>query len=304
MEKAHGRMLVTGAAGGVEVSASILPEPFPKALSRHPQGRKSTVCEPVRAPSLVSYKRNCNKPASCSCGRWSMRGEMENGTAKYVRLGCKAWTCLRCGPKKARRVRHGIIEQAQKLDLRRFLTLTLDPRKCTAEESIEHIRDAWRKFRVSLQRHLGRSVSFIAVVEMQKNGYAHLHVLIGHYVRQQWISAAWSAVGGGRMVDIRQVDIQRISAYVSKYMSKEMLLNHRAAKYRRYTTSRDIKLFEKAKSTVWKLIKMPISTLALLFGPRMMEENWAEDGVLEQFSTFSAPKPPPRPAIYAQMNLI
>ncbi|MDD5261330.1 MAG: hypothetical protein PHD76_05715 [Methylacidiphilales bacterium] len=284
-------MQVAGVSGGLEVSASSLLEPFSKDLSRHQRGVQSMVCEPVRAPSLDSLKRNCNKGLKCSCGKWSMRGVLENGTTKYVRLGCKGWTCSRCGPKKATRVRHGIIQQATKQDLRRFLTLTLDPRNCKAAESIPYIREVWRKFRVSLQRRLGKSVTFIAVIELQQSGYAHLHILIGQYVSQAWLSAAWDAVGGGRIVFIKQADIHRISAYVSKYLTKELLLAHNGGKYRRYTTSRDIKLFEKVKNSAWTVIKIPIPALARFFKLNEQQVIRADDGILESFTIFEGVTP-------------
>jgi hypothetical protein len=139
------------------------------------------------------------------------------GKTKYIRLGCKAWVCPRCGPRKARRLRHAIVQGAVKKDLRRLLTLTLDPATCTAGQSVAYVRRCSNKFRTSLKRRAGKSITYIAVVEMQKSGYAHLHVLVDRYLPQAWIGQAWRSVGGGRIVDIRQVDIQRVSAYLSKY---------------------------------------------------------------------------------------
>lgn len=235
------------------------------------------------SPSLDSIQRNRNK----SCGRWSLQGRVqEKGKDHfhYVRLGCKRWDCPRCGPRKARRVRKAIIDRASALNLRRFLTLTLDPRKCTASESATYIKKCWTKFRTYLKRKHGH-VTFIAIIEFQKNGYAHYHILVSHYLRQEWVSQAWQAVGGGRIVNVKQVDIQRVAPYVSKYLSKELLIGGFRRKQRRYTTSRDVSLFVKQPSGKWKLLKVPIELLLLLapvFGP----EERDEDGSLRGFKTF------------------
>ena len=82
--------------------------------------------------------------------------------------------------------------------LTRLMTLTLDPQKCAAEDSVAYLRKCFSKFRVSLLRRYDKTLSFIAVVELQKSGMAHLHVLIGIYIDQDWISQAWQRVGGGR----------------------------------------------------------------------------------------------------------
>jgi hypothetical protein len=37
------------------------------------------------------------------------------------------------------------------------------------------------------------------------------HVLLSKYIPQQWISDSWSALGGGEIVHIKQVDVHRIS---------------------------------------------------------------------------------------------
>jgi len=143
----------------------------------------------------------------------------------HARLGCKAWACSRCGPRKARRLRHAITKWAVQKNLSRFLTLTLNPRACSPEESVEYIRACWNKFRTYLKRRFGVRVSFILVLELQRSGYAHFHILLNRYIEQAWISEAWQAVGGGKMVWIRQADVHRIPAYLSKYLTKELFLS-------------------------------------------------------------------------------
>lgn len=215
---------------------------------------------PPPSSSLDSKKHNRNS----FCGRWSLRGHIREGKQEhwhYGRLGCKRWICPRCGPQKAKRLRRAIITTAQGKDLSRVLTLTLDPSSCSPEQSIAYIRQCWNKFRTSLKRHSGLSISFITILELQRSGYAHLHILIDRYIAQHWISTAWQAVGGGQIVDIRRVDIHRVAPYLSKYLTKALLLADFKQRVRRYTTSRDIVLFVRSNTGTWALLKAPIEFL-------------------------------------------
>jgi hypothetical protein len=144
-------------------------------------------------------------------------------------------------------------------------TLTLDPKKLTADEgkhTDRYIRKCWRKFRVALAREFG-SLHFVGVLEFQKNGNAHLHVLFSRYIPQAWLSEAWQANGGGKHVDIRFVDVHRVSAYLCVYLVGEKvahtleLLPKRA---RIFTTSRSIVLWGKKKASGWWLRREGIET--------------------------------------------
>jgi len=233
-------------------------------------------------PLLDSYKNNRNS----FCGKWSVAGEIEDKGKKYkhvARLGCKCWCCPVCGPRRARRLRHGIIKAATEHCLTRFLTLTLDHSHCTAENSAVYLRECWRKLRTYTKRRYGQTIDFIAVIEFQINGYAHLHVLVDRYIPQPWIKNAWQAIGGGPVVDIRQVDIHRISAYLSKYLTKDIFLSHYPHGTRRYSTSRGIRLFERVKKGLWQLIKNSVDNLRPPSGIPVAEEKRDTDGGLQWF---------------------
>ena len=280
METAYGSDRYVKGSGGQ--GFTCLPEPSFKDLSRHPQGESVRATAPVVAPSLVPIKNNRNKQP-CYCGRMSLMGIADEHKGKVLRLGCKTWRCPSCGPKKAKRVRWGIVQQATAKNLCRFLTLTLNPNACSPEESISYIKNTWSKFRVLLQRNIGKSITFISVIEFQKNGYAHLHVLVDRYLHWQWVKRAWQAVGGGQVVDIRQVDVQHVAAYVSKYLTKEMILGRNDQKYRRYTTSRDIRLFEKPEKGAWVMVKTPIEMLFIRYIRFILDENHDDSGALTDF---------------------
>lgn len=231
---------------------------------------------------LDSYKHNRNN----FCGKWSVVGQVDDNGRKYrhiVRLGCKRWTCPVCGPKKAKRLRHAIIQAATRNEMKRFLTLTLDPRHCTAEESVSYIKDCWSKFRVYLNRLNKESIDFIWILERQKSGYAHLHILVDRFIPFLWIQESWQAVGGGKFVNIKKVDIHRVSAYLSKYLTKDIILADYRPGTRRYSTSRSIKLFERVKKGLWELVKQSIDDMRLPAGSPITEIKCDDNGVLQSF---------------------
>ncbi len=98
--------------------------------------------------------------------------------------------------------------------------------------------------RVSLARKVGESVDYVGVLEFHKDGVAHLHLLLNQFIKQDWLSDAWSGV----VVDIRLVDIHRVTTYLSVYLAGDKvkhtleLLPKRA---RIFTTSRSIVLWAK-----------------------------------------------------------
>jgi hypothetical protein len=179
-----------------------------------------------------------------------------------------------------------IAAAAEDHGLNRFLTLTVDPRKCAkVEDPVAYIRGVWRKFRVYLARKHGKSVEFIAVLEAHKSGMPHLHVLLDRYIKQSWISAAWDALGGGRIADIRYVaDLEKIGWYLGKYLSKDMLLGHRPG-VRRYTTSRGVKLNPKLEDTGWHQAPAPIEQLVQVAGPAASDVVHDARGAVKSFTT-------------------
>ena len=118
--------------------------------------------------------------------------------------------------------------------------------------------------RVLLMRKFGKTLPFVGVLEFQKNGNAHLHLLVGQYIPQAWLSYAWQSIGGGRYVDIRFVDVHRVAAYLSKYLTGDKiehtlrLLPRRA---RIFTTARCIVLWGKKEKSGWRLRRADIGVL-------------------------------------------
>jgi hypothetical protein len=109
----------------------------------------------------------------------------------------------------------------------------------------------------------GKSVDFVGVLEFQENGNAHLHVLLGKYIKQEWLSVAWQSIGGGEIVDIRPVDVHRVSAYLSVYLTGNKVahtLKLLPMRARIFTTSRSIRLWPKKEKRGWWLRREGIET--------------------------------------------
>lgn len=181
------------------------------------------------------------------CRHWSFFYENQDGDEAPFR--CGEWDCYCCGY----RMRMNLVEEIEALvrerpEMRRFLTLTLDPKKLPSvvrrnqELTVQYLMETWRKFRVYIRRKYG-DFSFVWVKEQgEESGHWHLHVLVSRYMDQGWISEAWSAVGGGGVVDIRRVArCEKVAHYLGKYLTKNALSGFPDGS-RRYGTSQDISL--------------------------------------------------------------
>ena len=232
----------------------------------------------------IQINRNKELGRGKHCGRFTIRGQVPNSRAtRFHRVNCKCWKCSYCAPRRAKRIKHAIRETAERLQLRRFVTLTLNPSRIEGDP-VRYVNGAFAKLRVYLQRHYGVSPQYIRVLEFQKNGNPHFHILIDRYIEIEWIRNAWVAVGGGYMVDIRFVDVHRISHYLSKYLTKELLMSA-PLRSRRVTTSRGIKLLEKTpKETTWTLVKVPIWVLVRIYARDVIAWSLDADEVLESFT--------------------
>lgn len=137
----------------------------------------------------------------------------------------------------------------------------MDPKKLGAvsnKMAVKHLRECFNKFRIYLKRQYGGAPSYICVLEFTQAGRPHLHILFDRYISQKWISSTWDRLGGGRIVFIKQVTVQKVSSYLSKYLTKELLLSAPKGT-RRITTARSIKLFPKFESGIaWELLKQSI----------------------------------------------
>lgn len=220
------------------------------------------------------------------CGRYSVTGHREGTPTSEVvvgRVNCKCWACEYCGPRRARVYKRSIRLAAEKHGLQRFVTLTLDPSKIEGSP-VAYLNAVFAKFRVYLKRKCGVAPKYIRVLEFQKNGNPHLHILIDRFIEWQWIKAAWAAVGGGRFVNVKFVDVHHVSRYLSKYLSKELLLSA-PLWCRRVTCARGIQLLPKSAGE-WSYVLKAITLLwrtYLLWGAFISEATPDEEGLLDSF---------------------
>jgi hypothetical protein len=141
-----------------------------------------------------------------------------------------------------------------------------------------------------------KSVDFVGVLEFQENGNAHLHVLLGKYIKQEWLSIAWQSIGGGEIVDIRPVDVHRVSAYLSVYLTGDKVahtLKLLPMRARIFTTSRSIRLWPKKEKRGWWLRR---ANLEVFFDAAVNPSNVRFEAVedlkpfrLELLSYFESP---------------
>ena len=217
--------------------------------------------------SLVLGKNDCNSqesesPGGSKGGRYDCREVYRNMRHRAVTqrdgedelpeapFRCGQWDCYCCGY----RMRMNLVEEVERVardrpEMRRFMTLTLDPKKLPPEargddkKRVGYLMETWRKFRVYIQREYG-DFSFIWVKERgeENEKHWHLHIIVSRYLDQGWISEAWSAIGGGEVVDIRRVDrCEKVAHYLGKYLTKNALSEF-PEDVQRYNASEDIEL--------------------------------------------------------------
>jgi len=242
--------------------------------------------EAATPSSLDQIQTNRNKRLGRGkhCGRFSVRGRIPNSPeTRFFRVNCKSWNCSYCGPRRAKRYKHAIRVTAEAYQLRRFLTLTLDPSKIEGDP-VQYLNRIFAMLRVYLARKYKTPIQYIRVLEFQKNGNPHLHILIDRYIELDWIRKAWVAVGGGFEVKIFLVDVHRVSRCLSKYLTKDLLMSA-PARSRRVTTSRGIKLLQKTPTeTTWTLVKVSISRLFEAYGRAVSGVWFDQDQMLESFT--------------------
>ena len=148
--------------------------------------------------------------------------------AKFKRIPCNSWTCPDCSIKKALVIKYYFREVIELNKLKYFLTLTLDPTKIPAEykdNTHKYITKIFNHFLTILRRNKEiksqQKLKYVWVIEFQKNGNAHMHILLNNYLNIRTVRKLWQHVGGGIQMKIEKVDsLAGISNYISDYIVK------------------------------------------------------------------------------------
>jgi len=191
----------------------------------------------------------------------------EAGKSSARILQCRRWSCPLCQPDRQRQlVAKGISGHPN-----RFITLTVNPAVGTDPVHRAHLLvDAFRKVRRAAMREFKlKHFEFLAVLEAQKSGEPHLHVLARfRWIDQAWLSEQMRLHIGAPICDVRKItSTAQAAGYVAKYCGKEPI---RFGTLKRYWSSRGY------ESGRW-LAERPISDGP----PRWERRNQSLDGWLE-----------------------
>ena len=169
--------------------------------------------------------------------------ELEAEDGETADFRCNSWDCYCC----AHRMRMNLVEDLDRLiaerpELRRFLTLTLNPETAPESQEDQHryLTERFNALRTELNDEYD-GLSYVWVREEGDGGNPHLHLLVDRYVPQQKLSVMSKRVGLGEVVDIRRVEARNAAKYLTKYLTKGSLWNLPKGA-RRYGSSADIEL--------------------------------------------------------------
>lgn len=107
------------------------------------------------------------------------------------------------------------------------MELTIDPKKTMRySDGFYLLKKGWNRLHSWLRRRYG-DFPYFQVMEIQKSGRPHLHVLISgiHWIDHAELSDVWSSYGCGEIVYLKAVDSEnqiRMSSYVLKYVNKTL----------------------------------------------------------------------------------
>jgi hypothetical protein len=214
-------------------------------------------------------------------------------TNTYIQIGCNTYSCPICGPKKIARFKRAIQAWMKMNRVNRIWTITATSEIGTPETHWKIMKEAWSKTIKDIRRlkkFSKKPVRYIAIREMHKSGYVHMHILVSHYIRVELIQGLYDAhfrkvafslalkmeTAGVepaainkiwetlRREKITNVHMERvfaprgISNYMAKYLTKA--IQHNTELYKQRYTKSAGKLFPvKKKTGEWEfLFDIPI----------------------------------------------
>ena len=221
--------------------------------------------------SLDDGKNNSRAAVSGEDDRYDCRHvyrnmELEADDGEIAAFRCDSWDCYCC----AHRMRMNLIEELERLiderpQLRRLLTLTIDPATAPGHQDEQHryLTERFNALRTELNdRYDG--LSYVWIREEGESNNPHLHLLVDRYMEQSELSEISERVGLGRVVDIRYVNARNAARYLTKYLTKGSMAGLPKG-IRRYGSSSDIDLAVRGgdgDGRDWRLMMDDYETIA------------------------------------------
>jgi hypothetical protein len=133
------------------------------------------------------------KPSKCPRPPGYVYNEHTN---TYIQLGCNTYSCPVCGPRKVTRFKQAIRAWMKTNRINRIWTITATSEIGSPEIHWRIMKEAWTKTIKDirrLKRYSKKPIRYIAIREMHKSGYVHLHILVSHYIRVELIQGLYDA---------------------------------------------------------------------------------------------------------------
>src|SRR3989338_1243650 len=173
-----------------------------------------------------------SRPSTFCRQNKSMLLHYENGKishATFLRIPCRSWTCPDCAPIKTHRVTALLKDIIIRNDMKYFLTLTLDPANIPSEylvpenQTHKYITKLFNSL-LSNIRLIEKDLRYVWVIEFQRNGNAHMHIVLNTRLDIVQVRKIWTRIGGGPQSRVMQIrDLVSIAAYLAKYVGKSLL---------------------------------------------------------------------------------
>jgi len=211
-----------------------------KNISRDPSAPETEQSELSDHMELAETE---DDPGRYDCRQTYRNMELEAEDGETAGFRCNSWDCYCC----AHRMRMNLVEELDRLidqrpELRRLLTLTLDPETAPEDQGDQHryLTERFNALRTELtDRYDG--LSYVWIREEGESDNPHLHLLVDRYLPQGELSRMAARVGLGHVVDIRRVEARNAARYLTKYLTKGSMADLPKG-IRRYGSSQDIDL--------------------------------------------------------------
>lgn len=167
------------------------------------------------------------------------------------------FSCKKCRHNKIRNTVIKTRKLALANNLTRFLTLTTggkEIRKLVSPgDSFYRLMTKFKELKYILKRDYGFELKYICFLRAHKDGYCHLHVLIDKYIPKAILNDILIRIKSG-WCNIKYVDPQRVSAYLSAYLERKDHEWFIPKGQKHYTMSKDLSFEKFVPEDTWTFI--------------------------------------------------